>query len=150
MHSKAETPEEYLKSLPEDREKAITEIRKVIRKNLPKGFSETMNYSMLSYVVPHSLYPKGCRGNPKMPVPFISLASQKNYVTFHHLALYEGSLLDWFSDQWKIATPKKLDMGKGCVRFKKFEDMPLDLIGELCAKMTPQQWIDIYESHFKR
>jgi hypothetical protein len=149
MHSNAATPEEYIASLPEDRKTAIAEIRKVILKNLPKGFEEVMS-GMLGYVVPHSLYPGGYHCDPKQPLPFMGLASQKNYITFYHMGLYAGVQLDWFQERWKIASPKKLDMGKCCVRFKKFEDVPLDLIGELCSKITPQQWIDIYESHIKR
>ena len=149
MQSNAATPEEYIASLPEDRITAVAEIRKVILKNLPKGFSEVMD-GMLGYVVPHSLYPGGYHCDPKQPLPFIGLASQKNYIAFYHMGLYAGEFLDWFREQWKIASPKKLDMGKCCVRFKKFEDVPLGLIGELCSKMTPQEWIDIYESHLKR
>ena len=149
MQSKATTPEEYIASLPEDRKVAVSEIRKVILKNLPKGFSEVM-FGMLGYVVPHSLYPDGYHCDPKQPLPFIGLASQKNYITFYHMGLYAGEHLEWFQEQWKFASPKKLNMGKCCVRFKKFEDVPLDLIGELCSKMTPQQWIDTYESNLKR
>jgi Domain of unknown function (DU1801) len=149
MQSKAKTPKEYLASLPDDRKHAVSEIRKVILKNLPKGFEEVMD-GMLGYVVPHSLYPGGYHCDPKTPLPFIGLASQKNYIAFYHMGLYAGAHLEWFQEQWKIVSPKKLDMGKCCVRFKKFEDVPLDLIGQLCAKMKPQQWIDIYESHLKR
>ena len=149
MQSKAATPEEYIASLPEDRKRAVSEIRKVILKNLPKGFLEVMD-GMLGYVVPHSLYPGGYHCDPKQPLPFIGLASQKNYIAFYHMGLYAGAHLDWFQEQWKLASPKKLDMGKCCVRIKKFDDVPLNLIGELCAKMTPQEWIDIYESHLKR
>src|SRR6185295_17188420 len=150
MHSTAATPEEYIASLPDDRKHAVSEIRKVILKNLPKGFEEKMGYGMLGYVVPHSLYPGGYHCDPKTALPFMGLASQKNYISFYHMGLYAGVLLDWFQEQWKIASPKKLDMGKCCVRFKKFEDVPLDLIGELCTKITPQEWIDIYESYIKR
>jgi hypothetical protein len=150
MHSTAATPEEYIVSLPDDRKHAVSEIRKAILKNLPKGFEEKMGYGMLGYVVPHSLYSKGYHCDPKTPLPFLGLASQKNYISFYHMGLYAGVMLDWFQEQWKIVSPKKLDMGKCCVRFKKFEDVPLGLIGELCTKMTPQQWIDIYESHLKR
>lgn len=150
MQSKAATPDEYIASLPEDRKDAIGELRKVILKNLPKGFEEIMSYGMLGYVVPHGLYPDGYHCDPKQGLPFVSLASQKNYISFYHMGLYEGSLLPWFRDEWQKASAKKLDMGKCCVRFKKPEDIPYDLIGRLVTKMTPQQWIETYEKAIKR
>jgi hypothetical protein len=150
MQSKAKTVDEYINSLPEDRKKAITAIRKVILKNLPKGFEEVMSYGMIGYVVPHKLYPSGYHCTPELPLPFISVASQKNYISFYHMALYEGSLLDWFTDAWNEVSTKKLDMGKCCVRFKKPEDVPLNLIGELVSKLTPGQWIEKYEKNIKR
>ncbi len=145
MQSKAATPQEYIDSLPGERKRAISEIRKVIRKNLPKGFSEVMNYGMLGYVVPSSMYPPGYHCNPELPLPFINLASQKNYISFHHMALYEGPLLEWFRKEWESVSGKKLDMGKCCVRFKSLEDVPLELIGRLVSKITPEQWIEMYE-----
>jgi hypothetical protein len=145
MQSKAKTANEYIESLPEDRKQIISDIRKVILKNLPKGFEETMQYGMISYVVPHKLYPAGYHTNPKDALPFISLASQKNHIALYHMAVYQGDLHDWFVSAWKKATDKKLDMGKACIRFKKSEDVPVKLIGELSGKVTPKQWIDIYE-----
>ncbi len=150
MQSKATTPEEYIKNLPEERKDAITEIRKIILKNLPKGFSECMSYGMLGYVVPHSLYPQGYHCDPKQPLPFISLASQKNYISLYHMGLYEGELLEWFKKEWKKVSQKKLDMGKCCIRFKKFEDVPLQLIGKLVKKVSVEQWITTYERNLKR
>lgn len=150
MQSKAKTVDEYINSLPEDRKKAITAIRKVILKNLPKGFEEVMSYGMIGYVVPHKLYPNGYHCTPDLPLPFISLASQRNYISLYHMALYEGSLLDWFTDAWNEESKKKLDMGKCCVRFKKPEEVPLNLIGELVSKLTPGQWIEKYEKNIKR
>jgi hypothetical protein len=150
MQSKAKTVDEYVNLLPEDRKKVITAIRKVILKNLPKGFEEVMSYGMIGYVVPHKLYPSGYHCSPDLPLPFISLASQKNYISFYHMALYEGSLLNWFTDAWNEVSTKKLDMGKCCVRFKKPEDVPLNLIGELVSKLTPGQWIEKYEKNIKR
>ncbi len=144
MQSKAATPREYIDSLPADRRHAISEIRKVIRRNLPKGFSEVMCYGMLGYVVPHSTYPPGYHCSPKQPLPFINLASQKNYISFYHMALY-GPLQEWFRKEWKSSTAKRLDMGKCCIRFKSLDDVPLDLIGRLVARITPQQWIAMYE-----
>ncbi|MDD1776137.1 MAG: DUF1801 domain-containing protein [Candidatus Methanomethylicus sp.] len=150
MQSKATSPEEYIDSLPDDRKKIISELRKIILKNLPKGFKEGMGYGMLGYVVPHSLYPKGYHSDPKQPLPFISIASQKNHIALYHMGLYGGEYLDWFQKEWKKHTDKKLDMGKSCIRFKKAEDIPLDLIGELCTKITPQDWIAVYEKNLKR
>ena len=104
-----------------------------------------MAYGMLGYVVPHSIYPKGYHVNPKLPLGFINLGSQKNNVTLHHLGLYQVELLPWLQENWALHSKKKLDMGKGCVHFKKLEDVPLELIGELAAKLTPQKWVELYE-----
>lgn len=150
MQSKASTPEEYIASLPEERKKAMMELRKVIKKNLPKGFSEGMSYGMLGYCVPHSIYPQGYHCDPKQALPFICIASQKNYISFYHMGLYQGELLDWFLKKWKTVTDKKPDLGKSCLRFKKPEDIPLGLLGELCTKITPSQWIEHYEKNIKR
>jgi hypothetical protein len=150
MTSKATTPEAYLNELPADRKPAITAIRKAILDNLPKGFEETMQYGMLSYVVPHSIYPAGYHCKPADALPFISLASQKAHISFYHMALYEGSLLEWFQEEWPKYSSKKLDMGKSCVRFKKPEDVPVELLGKLCKKMKPKEWITLYEKHIKR
>jgi hypothetical protein len=150
MQSKATTVPEYIDSLPADRKKAIVAIRKAILKNLPNGFEEMMSYGMIGYVVPHKLYPAGYHCDPKLPLPFISVASQKNYISFYHMGLYEGELLDWFREEWKEVSDKKLDMGKCCVRFKRPEDVPVDLLGELVSKVTPKQWIAYYESQVKR
>jgi Domain of unknown function (DU1801) len=145
MQSKAKTVNEYIESLPDDRKQIISDMRNVILKNLPKGFEETMQYGMISYVVPHKIYPAGYHTNPKDALPFISLASQKNHIALYHMAVYQGALHDWFLGAWKKVTDKKLDMGKACIRFKKPDDVPLKLIGELSGKVTPKQWIDMYE-----
>jgi hypothetical protein len=150
MQSKATTVDEYINSLPEDRSEAIEAIHKVIKKNLPKGFEATMQYGMISYVVPHKLYPSGYHCNPKDAVPFVSLASQKNFIAIYHMAVYQGELHDWFVKEWKKHSDKKLDMGKSCIRFKKFEDVPLKLIGEMMKKISPKQWIEIYERTIKK
>ncbi len=151
MQSKAATPEEYIDSLPEDRKKAMSELRKVILANLPKGFKEGMGYGMLGYCVPHTLYPAGYHCDPKLPLPFMSVASQKNFIAVYHMGVYaDPKLLKWFTDEFAKQSKTKLDMGKSCMRFKKPEHIPFKLIGELVSKMTPQQWIDIYESHFKK
>ncbi len=150
MQSKAKTVKEYIDSLSEDRKKAITAIRKEILKNIPKGFEETMQYGMISYVVPHALYPAGYHTTPKDALPFICLASQKNHLAFYHMMVYQGALHDWFVKAWDKTSDKKLDMGKSCIRFKKFEDVPLTLLGELASKVTPEQWIEKYEKTIKK
>ncbi len=147
--SNATTPEEYIESLPEDRRDIMRKLRKVILENLPKGFKEGMGYGMIGYVVPHTLYKPGYHVDPKQPLMFMSLASQKNHIALYHMGLYGGAELDWFKKEWPKHTAKKLDMGKSCIRFKKPEDVPLELIGELCTRMTPQQWIDCYEANLK-
>lgn len=150
MISKAKTPEEYVRELPEERKAIITEMRNTLIKNLPKGFQEVMSYGMLGYVVPHSLYPAGYHCDPKLPLPFISLASQKNFIALYHMGVYADSkLLAWFQQEWTKISKKKLDMGKSCLRFKKPEDVPIKLIGELVKKMSPQDWIKLYEKNVK-
>ena len=151
MQSKATTVEAYIAELPEDRQKMINEFRKVIKKNLPKGFQECMNYGMIGWLVPHSKYPGGYHCNPKDPLPFMGLASQKNSVNFYHMGIYgDPKLLKWFTDEHAKASSKKLDMGKSCVRYKKAEDIPLKLIGELAAKISVDDWIARYEKMLKR
>lgn len=150
MQSKATTPKEYIESLPEERKEVIAKLRKAIVKNLPKGFEEQMSYGMLGYVVPHKLYPKGYHVNPELPLPFINLASQKNHIAFYHSGLYAGLQMEWFLKEWPKHSKKKLDMGKSCIRFKKPEDVTVDLLGELCSKITPEEWISTYEENVKR
>ena len=146
MQSKAATPELYLKEIPADRQEAMTKLRKVILKNLPRGFKEGMSYGMIGYFVPHSLYPAGYHCDPKLPLPFACLASQKNAITFYHMGVYsDPKLLKWFTDEYAKAGVGKLDMGKSCIRFKKPENIPYKLIGELCTKITVEKWIGIYE-----
>jgi len=151
MQSKATTPYAYMAEIPEDRQKAFTKLRSVIKKNLPKGFSEVMGYGMMGYAVPHSKYPAGYHCNPKDPLPFIGIASQKHFIAIYHMGLYaDPGLLKWFTDAHAKASPKKLDMGKSCIRYKKPDDIPFELIGELASKMTPDEWIAIYEKVLKR
>jgi uncharacterized protein YdhG (YjbR/CyaY superfamily) len=151
MQSKATTVDAYLTELPEDRQKAISKLRSVIKKNLPKGFKEGMGYGMMGYSVPHSIYPAGYHCNPKDPLPFAGLASQKNSINFYHMGIYaDPKLLKWFTDAYAKAGVGKLDMGKSCIRFKKPENIPYDLIGELCSKMTVEDWINMYEKNLKR
>lgn len=151
MQSKAKSVDQYIDELPPDRKQIMSDLRKVIKKNLPKGFSEGMGYGMMGWSVPHSLYPPGYHCTPELPLPFMGLASQKNFVALYHMGIYaDPKLLKWFTTAWPKHSAKKLDMGKSCLRFKKAEDVPLELIGELATKMTPQEWIDCYESKMKR
>jgi Domain of unknown function (DU1801) len=143
------TVEEYIAQLPEDRKAAIEQLRKLIKKQLPKGFQECISYGMIGYVVPHSLYPKGYHCDPKLPLPFLSIASQKNFIALYHMGIYADSrILDWFTSEFPKHSKAKLDMGKSCIRFKKMDQIPFDLIGALAAKMTPQQWIELYEKNY--
>jgi hypothetical protein len=149
MQSKATTVEQYLAELPEDRKDIIADLRKTLKKNLPKGFIEEISYGMIGYVVPHSIYPNGYHCNPKLPLPFINVASQKNHIAIYHMGIYASKeLLKWFEIEWPKHSSKKLDMGKSCLKFKKAEDVPLKLIAELATKVTPQQWIENYEKAF--
>ena len=150
MQSKAETVADYLTTLPDERAEIMAALRSEIKKNLPKGFEETMQYGMISYVVPHKLYPAGYHCNPKEALPFMSLASQKNHIAIYHMAVYQGALHDWFVKEFKKHSSKKLDMGKSCIRFKKADDVPVKLFGELAKKVKPKEWIEMYEKSLKR
>jgi hypothetical protein len=151
MQSKATTPEAYLEEIPDDRKDVFKKLRAVIKKNLPKGFKEEMNYGMIGYVVPHSKYPAGYHCDPKSPLPFLGIASQKNFIAVYHMGMYAiPDLHKWFVAAHAKASPKKLDMGKSCIRYKKPEDVPLELIGELATKVTPDEWIAQYEKAFKK
>lgn len=150
MQSKAATVDDYLAELPDDRKEAISKLRKVIKKNLPKGFKEQMGYGMIGYVVPHSKYPAGYHCKPEDPLPFLNVASQKNFIAVYHMGLYGSpDLMKWFTTAHAKASAKKLDMGKSCIRYKKPEDIPYELIGELASKITVDEWIKFYENAFK-
>lgn len=150
MQSKAATPEQYLAELPDDRKEAMQKIRNAIKNNLPNGFEEVMSYGMLGYVVPHSIYPDGYHCTPKLPLPFINLASQKNNISLYHMGVYgDENLLNWFVAEYAKQAKSKIDMGKGCLRFKKMDDIPFDLIGELATKISVDDWIVIYERNWK-
>ena len=149
MQSAATTVAEYLDTLPEDRKAAISKVRTTIRKNLGKGFAETMQYGMIGYVVPHKLYPNGYHCDPKQPLPFAALASQKNHMSLYLMHAYmDGVTEQWLRDRF-AAAGKKVDMGKSCIRFKKIEDLPLDVIGEALAKVSVADYITIYEDKLK-
>lgn len=151
MQSKAQTTQDYINELPADRKEVIQKLQQVIAKNLPKGFQEGMGYGMMGYSVPHSIYPSGYHCNPKDPLPFMGLASQKNFVAFYHMGIYaDPKLHDWFVEEYGKRCKYKLDMGKSCVRFKKMDDIPYELIGELVQKISVEDWIKTYESAFKK
>jgi len=150
MQSKAATVKEYLAELPADRRETIESVRAVILKNLPKGYAEGMQYGMIGYFVPHSIYPSGYHCDPKQPLPFASLASQKNHMAVYMFCIYsDGDVAERFKDEW-LATGKKLDMGKSCVRFKKLEDVALDVIGRAVKRMPVKKFIEQYETATQR
>lgn len=151
MQIKAANVDEYLAQVPEERQDYFNKLRETILENLPEGFEEQISYGMLGYVVPHSLYPNGYHVDPSLPLPFLSIASQKNFIGFYHMGIYGSpELLDWFVTEYPKHSKLKLDMGKSCVRFKKPEQIPFELIGELVKKMSAKDWIDLYEKHMKK
>ena len=151
MQSKAITVDQYLSEIPPERQEAMNKLRKVMLKNLPKGFKEGMGYGNMGYFVPHSIYPAGYHCNPKDPLPFAGIASQKNSINFYHMGIYaDPTLLKWFTDEYAKTGLGKLDMGKSCMRFKKPENIPYELIGKLCSKITVEQWIAVYEKKLKK
>jgi len=151
MQYKAHSPEDYINQVPSERQNALKKLRKTIKEHLPNGFEEGIQYGMIGYYVPHSIYPDGYHCSPKEPLPFMSFASQKNSINLYHSGIYaKPQLHDWFVSEFPKYSKRKLDMGKSCIRFKKTEDIPFDLIAELCAKLTVEEWIDIYESAIKK
>ena len=146
MKTTGATVEEILENIPEDRKEAFHKLHQTILDHLPTGFELGISYGALGYVIPHTLYPAGYHCKPSEPLPFASLASQKNSINFYHMGIYaDPALLDWFVTQYPNHSSQKLDMGKSCIRFKKLDQIPYDLIGALMQKMTAQQWIDLYE-----
>ena len=151
MTSKALTPKEYLNGLDKERKQVISKLRSVINNNLPNGFEEGMGYGMISYHIPHTVYPDGYHCDPKTPLPFMNLASQKNFVAIYHMGIYANpKMLNWFTTEYPKHCSRKLDMGKSCIRFKKMNDIPYKLIAELTSKMSAQEWIDVYEANIKK
>lgn len=151
MKSQATTVNQYLQELPVDRQEAVNNIRNTILENLPTGFQEVMCYGMIGYVVPHSIYPKGYHCDAKQALPFINIGSQKNGISLHHLGLYfDENLVNWFVSEHTNLSKTKLDMGKGCIRFKKLNEIPLGLIGDLVSKISVKNYIETYEKNLKR
>jgi uncharacterized protein YdhG (YjbR/CyaY superfamily) len=150
MHYFVNTVEEYLNQIPEERKSAMIQLRNTILENIPFGFEEGINYGMIGYYVPHSIYPHGYHCKPKDPLPFINIASQKNFIAFYHMGFYSNpTLLNWFIHEFSKFSNKKLDMGKSCIRFKKINEIPYELIGQLLTKISVQDWISTYELNLK-
>ena len=142
--------EDYINQALEERQEALTLLRETILSNLPQGFKEGIQYKMIGYYVPHEIYPNGYHCDPKQPLPFMSFASQKNSINLYHNGVYANpELRQWFVTEYPKYTVRKLDMGKSCIRFKYFQDIPFELIGELVKKMTVQEWIQNYEGRTK-
>lgn len=147
----AKTVTEYLEKVVDDKRVAVTQLRNIVLQNLPKGFEECISYKMIGYVVPHTTYPAGYHCDPKLPLPFINIAAQKNFVALYHSGLYaDPDLHDWFVAEYPKHSTTKLDMGKSCIRFKKWNSTPYELIAELCQKMTVSDWVKLYEHRIKR
>ena len=151
MTYQVSTPSEYMNAIPEERREAMEKLRETIMENIPDGFREEMSYGGIGYVVPHQLYPPGYHCDPKLPLPFAGIASQKNFIGFYHMGIYAmPELLDWFVSEFPKHSKSKLDMGKSCVRFKKPGDIPFDLIAQLMQKVSVEEWVEVYETNLKR
>ncbi|WP_409228298.1 iron chaperone [Gudongella sp. SC589] len=150
MDYEFKTVEEYLEKLPEDRREIMEMLRELILSNLPEGFVETISYGMISYVVPHSIYPKGYHVNPKEPLPFMSLASQKNHIAIYHSGIYMIPELEkWFREEYSKRVSTKLDIGKSCIRFKNPKKIPYELLEELFMKISVGEYVDLYEKSLR-
>ncbi len=151
MQIKANTPEEYISQIPEERIPYFKKLRKTILDNIPEGFEEQISYGMIGFVVPKIIYPKGYHCDTNLPLPFTNIASQKNFIALYHMGIYANpELLNWFVNEYPKHCKRKLDMGKSCIRFKKAEEIPFDLIAELMQKMTVDKWVELYEKKFKK
>lgn len=151
MTHQASSPSEYLDVIPQERRSAFEKLRETILENIPEGFHEEMSYGMIGYVVPHALYPPGYHCDPKLPLPFVNIASQKNFIALYHMGIYMmPKLLDWFVSEYPKHAKSKLDMGKSCIRFKKPDDIPFELIALLMRRINVEEWVTAYESALKR
>lgn len=147
MKTNAKTVNEILTNLPQDRLEPFNKLHEVIVNNLPDGFEAAISYGGLGYVVPHTIYPAGYHCKPSEPLPFAGIASQKNSINFYHMGIYsDPELLEWFVTEYPKHTKQKLDMGKSCIRFKKLDEIPYKLIGDLMKKISVKEWINIYET----
>jgi len=151
MQIPASSVEDYISKIPEERQEVFRKLFNTIGDNLPEGFKEGVSYGMVGWDVPLETYPAGYHCTPGAPLPFMGLASQKNFIALYHMGIYaEPELLDWFVAEYPKYSKRKLDMGKSCVRFKKMDDIPFELIAEVSQKMTVEQWIGIYEDRLKK
>ena len=145
------TPDQYIAQLADDRKKAMTDLRQVIIDNIPEGFTEVISYGTIGYVVPHAIYPGGYHCDPKLPLPFINIASQKNFIAVYHMGLYaDEHLLKWFIEEYPKYCSGKLDMGKSCIRFKRIDQIPYPLLSELVKKMSVKDWVSLNEKKYKK
>ncbi len=145
------SPDAYYAALPADRKAIMLQLRRAMGKALPKGFAEVIQHGMPGWVVPLSMYPPGYHCTPNTPLPFVGLASQKSHIAVYHMGVYaDPTLYRWFTEEWAKRVPRKLDMGKSCIRFKKPDQVPVDLIADLCKRMTPKEWVALYEARFRR
>ena len=145
------TVSDYIDNVQEERKSVFLQVLEAVRKGIPSDFEECLSYGMIGFVVPHSLYPKGYHCDPKLPLPFISIANQKNSINLYHMGIYANAdLLDWFVDSYNKSSGSKLDMGKSCIRFNPKKEIPYLLIQELCSKMKAEEWIKLYESAFNK
>ena len=151
MHIPANSVADYLSKVPQERQEAFEKILEVLRSNLPEGFEECLSYGMPSFSVPHSIYPAGYHVKPEAPLPFISVGNQKKFIGFYHMGIYAmPAVHDWFLEEYPKNAKFKLDMGKSCLRLKRMDDIPFDLLAELARKITPEEWISVYESNIKK
>lgn len=142
---KSMTPEDYIKQQPLERQPPLNELRQTILEHLPKGFAEVIQYGMIGYVVPHEIFSEGYHVNPKEPLPFMGLANQKGYIAIYHMGIYaDEELMEWFQKSYEALNLGKLDMGKSCIRLKKLNKIPMKLVGELCTRMSVEEYISIY------
>lgn len=149
MPPKPTTIKEYLAGIPEERRAAFDKLRETILSNLPEGFEERMSYGMIGYVVPHSIFPAGYHCDPNLPLPFINIANQKGFIALYHMGIYaDKNIHKWFVEEYSKSCFYKLDMGKSCIRFRKMEDIPYELVGKLMRKFTPKSWIKLYQDNF--
>ncbi len=151
MSAKPETPDQYVDGLPEDRREAIQKIRQVLNENLPEGYVEEISYGMIGYVIPFSIYPDGYAVKPKVPLPLINLGNTKGHIALHHVGIYAvPGVAEWFQAEYPKHSKTKLDMGKGCIRFKRIDDIPYNLLGQLAQKIDVPTWIKTYETVVRR
>lgn len=151
MQNQATSPEEYISQIPPERQEVFRKIIEAVQRGLPEGFRMGISNGMIGWCVPLELYPAGYHCTPGAPLPFMALASQKNFIALYHMGMYaDPKLLNWFTEEYPKHSKRKLDMGKSCVRFKKADDIPFELLTEVSSKMTVQDWIKCYEANFKK